>query len=460
MATTIIANATIVTGDPGRTIHHDGALAVQDDLIAAVGPTPEVMAQHPDAEVISGAGRAVFPGIVNCHAHLTAVINRGITEDFDFPTRLRFPMGVIDLLSEEETKTIAALGAIECIRTGNTTVLEIAGGIDVYAQEVAGAGLRLALAETTADGVTGPGFRPGEAVTDFSEALRDESLERATRLFEKWQGKEDGRITCFGSAQLVETSSPDLLRQVRDLAERYQTGYTIHLAQSRLEVESLMRTRGVRPTHYLFAHDFLGPGLVAAHCRYLDPSEIAVLGTTGTAVSHQPAMAARRAVIPPIPALRAAGCTVGLGTDNNSQDMVEVMRAALFTERILLQDATRPQPEDILEWATLRGATALGTKDTIGSLEVGKKADLFVVNTQRAHLVPTMRIVSAFVHNGQPGDIESVMVDGKFLMRDGQLLTLDEAAIVAEADRIGRRAWNRLVERYPNVPFPLSLAPG
>ncbi|MEE8363001.1 MAG: amidohydrolase family protein, partial [Dehalococcoidia bacterium] len=127
---------------------------------------------------------------------------------------------------------------------------------------------------------------------------------------------------------------------------------------------------------------------------------------------------------------------------------------------ILTGDATSPQPEDALEWATRGSAGILGFGDLIGSLEPGKKADLFVVNTRRAHLVPTTRIVSAFIHNGQPGDIESVMVDGCWLMRDGRVLTADEPAIIEEADRIGRRAWNRLVSEYPDVSFPVDIAPG
>ena len=246
---------------------------------------------------------------------------------------------------------------------------------------------------------------------------------------------------------------------MRELAERYGVGYTIHLAQSRMEVESMWRTRGVRSGFYLFTNDFLGPQLIAAHCRYVDDSEIALLGNTRTIVTHQPAMAANRGVIPPVPALRAAGCHIAMGTDNNTQDMVEAMRVGLLTERIIRDDGTKPQPEDVLKEATVNGARALGMEEQIGSLEVGKKADLFVVDTQRAHLVPTTRIVSGFIHNGQPGDIEAVMVNGKFIMRDHKVLTLDEEAIVAEADRIGRRAWNRLLQRYPNAPFPTRVAP-
>ena len=170
-------------------------------------------------------------------------------------------------------------------------------------------------------------------------------------------------------------------------------------------------------------------------------------------------MAARRAVIPPIPALRAAGCPIAMGTDNNSQDMLEVMRAGLLTERILRDDSTQPQPEDVLQETTRGGAYALRQSTALGSLEVGKKADLLVLNTQQAHLVPTLRIVSGWIHNGQATDIEAVMVNGRFLMRDRTVLTMDEARIVQEAERIGRRTWNQLLERYPSAPFPTRVAP-
>ena len=127
------------------------------------------------------------------------------------------------------------------------------------------------------------------------------------------------------------------------------------------------------------------------------------------------------------------------------------MRIGLVTERIQRDDATQPQPEDILRETTRGGAQALRQQAAIGSLEVGKKADLIVVDTQRSHLVPTLRIVSAWLHNGQPGDIEAMMVDGKFLMRDRQVLTLDEASLIQEAEKIGRRAWNQLLKRYPSA---------
>ncbi len=246
-------------------------------------------------------------------------------------------------------------------------------------------------------------------------------MKRIDDLFSAWHGKQQGRISVFPSAALAENISPELMHAVRAFAEKHDLGYTTHLNQSRTEVEFFRRYHGMRPAAFLQKHDYLGPRLFAAHCRYVDDSETALLGRSGTIISHQAAMAANRGVIPPIPALRAAGCPIANGTDNNTNDMVEVMRVALLTERIRRNDAApgvRPQPEDMLEDATLGGARALRQAKTIGALEVGKKADIIVLDTQKAHLVPAMRIVSAWIHNGQPSDVESVMVDGQFVMRN------------------------------------------
>jgi cytosine/adenosine deaminase-related metal-dependent hydrolase len=190
--------------------------------------------------------------------------------------------------------------------------------------------------------------------------------------------------------------------------------------------------------------------------RYVSDEDIAAFGASRSFLTHQAGMAANRGVIPPVPALRAAGAGIALGTDNNTNDVFSVMRTALLTERIARNDpfpGTLPQPEDMVEDATMGGARALGLQDRTGSIEIGKAADLIVVNTMAAHLVPYGRFISALVHNGQPSDIESSMVDGRFLMRDRKVLTYDEPAIIAEADKISRRIWTQVREAGPiNIP--------
>ena len=454
--TTIIKNTTIVTGDAHRTLLYGSAIVIEDERISELGDSEEIEPRYPAAEILDGRGKAVFPGLVNCHTHLLAVTDRGILEDFGFPTTLAFPVTGRSMLTPDERKVMALLAAIEAIRSGTTCLLEISSNIPEYADELAGTGLRLVLAENIND-IDEEEARRGSY--RFLEDKLDAGLQRSIDLIEKWHGRENNRVTCFVAPHAPENCSPNLLRHSREIADERGLGYTIHLSQSHIEIEAVMRTRGVRPTQYLFANGLLGPRLVAAHCRYVDASEIALLGQTGSAVSNNAAIAARRGAAAPAKEILDAGCNMGMGTDNMAEDMVEVMRTGLFAERVRRNDEMYPGPEDVLEWATSGGARALGMGDSIGSLEAGMKADLFMVDVMRAHLVPTNRIVSSFVHQGQPADITDVMVDGRWLMRDSKIKTIDEADIVRQAERIGHAAWSRVIEKYPDVPFPIRLPP-
>lgn len=296
----VIHNATIVTGDAGRTIHHGGAIAVDGDRVAAVGPTADVERRFPGAETIDALGKAVFPGFVNCHTHLWLTVARGIQEDFGFPSTLRFPTTVTAMLSAEENRVFALLGALEALRAGTTSVLEIGYRVPDYAEAVAATGQRTVFGQSTSDLEPG-GIPDGRFV--FSPARGEKTLQSVADVITRWHGAHDGRITCLVAAHAPEACSPENLRAARALAERHDVGTTIHLCQSRWEVESVMRVRGVRPTEYAFEHGFLGPRLVAAHCRFMAPSEVALLGQSGAAVSHNAAMAARRASAPPVQAL-------------------------------------------------------------------------------------------------------------------------------------------------------------
>jgi 5-methylthioadenosine/S-adenosylhomocysteine deaminase len=453
-STVVFSHTTVVTVDA---VHDDVALAVEGDKIAAIGATDTVLRTYPNANVYDGRGKALFPGLINCHAHMAAVLARGFNEDFGFPNSARLAVQPTSLLQGEENTLMVTVAALEAIRTGTTTIVENSGGIGRSAAALAQTGLRCVFAESIRDSENVAGPMSSEGLTKgaaprFSSKLRDEGMQRINDLFTSWHGAKQGRISVFPAAALAETASPELLQAVRAFAEKHDLGYTIHLSQSRAEVDFMVRHHGVSPPAFLAKHGFLGPRLFAAHCRYVDDADIALLGRSGTIVSHQAAMAANRGVIPPIPALRAAGCPIANGTDNNTNDLFEVMRVALLTERIRRDDANpglRPQPEDMLEDATKGGARAVRQEKLVGSLEVGKKADLLVVDTQRAHLVPAGRIVSAWIHNGQPSDIESVMVDGQFIMRNRKVLTMDEDRIIAEADKVGRRIWKQVLAAGP-----------
>jgi 5-methylthioadenosine/S-adenosylhomocysteine deaminase len=445
----VFTNTMIINPDE---VQRDAALAVQNDRIVSIGASADVLKQYPNADVYDGRGKALVPGLINCHAHLAATLARGFNEDFGFPNSAKLAVQPNSLLQGEEATLMATIGALEAIRTGTTTLVEMTGNISRNAAALARTGLRLVFAESIRDSENVPGpLAPAGLVASetprFSPKLRDEGMQRIHDLFSQWHGANQGRISVFPSAALAETSSPELLQAVRAFADKHDLGYTIHLSQSRAEVEFMRKHHGLTPPAFLDRYGFLGPRLFAAHCRYVDDADIALLGKTNTVVSHQAGMAANRGVIPPIPALRAAGCTIALGTDNNTNDTFEVMRIALLTERIRRDDpfpGVQPQPEDVLADATQGGARAVNQAQALGVLAVGRKADLLVVNTLRAHLVPAGRFLSAWIHNGQPSDIESVMIDGQFVIRSGKVLTLDEPALIAEADRVGRRIWDQV----------------
>ncbi|MEM6773456.1 MAG: amidohydrolase family protein [Pseudomonadota bacterium] len=457
----VFTHTTVVTNDPERRTLRDVALAVHRDVIAAIGATDEILQQFPGATVYDGRRKALLPGLINCHAHLAATVAKGFNEDFGFPNSLALDESPRSLLSREERTIMATLAAVEGLRAGTTTMVQNTGGIAADAAELAKTGQRWVFAEsvrdtTTVDGPMSPGRLNASVPPQFSEQLREESMQRISDLYERWHGRHDGRVSVFPAAALVELCSPALLRDVREFADKRDLGYTIHMTQSKAEVDYMLRYHGLRPALFLDRHGFLGPRLFAAHARYCDAQEIQALGKRSAIITHQAAMAANRGVNPPIVALRRAGCRIALGTDNNHTDMLHVMKTAIGLERIQRADpfpGTLPQPEDMLADACTGGAAAVNQENTLGSLEVGRKADLLVLDTFKPHLSPSGRILSAWIHNGQPSDIESVLVDGQFLMRDRKVLSINENALMEEAYRIGERVWQRILRNGP-LPLP------
>jgi 5-methylthioadenosine/S-adenosylhomocysteine deaminase len=459
--TVVFTNTTVVTNDAERRTLLNVALAVQGDRIAAIGETSEILARFPGAEIYDGSRKALLPGLVNCHAHLQQALDKGFNEDFGFPNSLVLPFSPASLISREESTIMSMVGALEGLRSGTTTMVQNVGGIANDAAALVTTGQRWVFAESvrdieTVDGPMSPPRLANSVPPRFSDQLRVEGMQRISDLFDAWHGYDNGRVQVFPAAALVELSSPQLLRDVREFADRHNLGYTIHMTQSQPEVDFMLRYHGVRPAIFLEQHGYLGPKLFAAHARYVDDTEIAALVRTNTLVSNQAAMAANRGVSPPITALRDAGVRICMGTDNNNNDMLHVMKTAISLERIQRNDeipGTLPQPEDMLNDACTGGAYAVNLPDDIGSLEVGKKADILVLDVMKPHLTPSGRILSAWIHNGQPSDIETVMVDGKFVMRNHRVLTVDETAIMEEAYQIGQRVWGRMLENGP-VPLP------
>ncbi|MDB5411796.1 MAG: 5-methylthioadenosine/S-adenosylhomocysteine deaminase [Rubritepida sp.] len=456
----LIHDTTVVTVDDADRIHYAAAIAIEGGRIAAIGPSAELLARYPDAERVDGRNRAVLPGFANTHTHFSLTLARGIFEDMSKsnlpPYRDLQPRLPLPKVSVEENRAMCRLGALEALRSGTTAVLEDGQAIAGYAQAMADTGLRLVLAERAWDKGSGTYGDPSGFIAN--PALAEASIARIERLHAEWHGAADGRVAVGIAAWSPDMCSPEMLRGLLDLQERADMLCTIHLNQLWGEVAAVESVRGMKPTEYLHANGFLNSRLVAAHCRCMVPEEEELLGRSGASVAFNSAIAARRGLSPRIGELEGLGCNISLGTDNMAEDMVEVMRTGLFMERVRRNDGREPTPEQALRWATRNGYAALGIPDG-GWLASGNRADLIMIRTDRAHLVPLMRLVSSFVHQGQGRDVESVMVDGRWILLDGEVLTMDEAALVEEADRIGRAAWSRLFAAQPELQVPAGFSP-
>jgi len=454
----VVHGVTIVTGDEAGTLVPDGALVVVDDRIAALGRAADVLPLHAAAERIEMPGRIVFPGLANTHTHLPRVLARGIYEDLSPPHTPPFTGGLAPLplpaLSADEERVMATLGALEAIRSGTTLVLEEGANLERYAGALADTGLRLLLCERAWDRARASIGQPGPFEQDAG--LAEQGIARIRELHARWHGRDDGRISVGVAAWAPDLCSPELLARVRKLQDELGAIATIHLSQVWGEVAAIREQRGVTPTEYVARCGLLSPRLIAAHCRCMTAAEEAMLGASGAVVAVNPAIAARRGLAARIDELERAGCLITLGTDNMAEDMVEVIRTAMFMERVRRADGRRPTPEQALAWATRNGYRALGITDG-GWLAPGNRADFIVVDFRRPHLVPALRPVSCFVHQGQAGDVESVMVNGRWIIRDRRVLTLDEAAIVGEAERVARAAWRRLFAERPELSRPPGI---
>jgi 5-methylthioadenosine/S-adenosylhomocysteine deaminase len=455
---TIIHDTTVVTADDAGTIHYGAALVVSGDRILAVGPSRELLSRHPSAERVSGRGRALMPGFANVHTHFTMTLARGIYEDLSPPHHPPFLGGLAELplppLDASERRVMAELAAVEAIRCGTTLVLEDGAGLESHMASLLRSGLRYLVCERAWDRANAGIGQPGPF--DVDPALGEATLARIADCHSRWHGADSGRIRVGLAAWAPDMCSPALLRRLREFQDRLGVIATIHLNQIWGEVAAVREQRGLLPTEYLAREGFLSDRLVAAHCRCMTADEERLLGASGAAVAFNSAIAARRGLSPRVSELESHGCLIAMGSDNMAEDMVEVTRTGLFMERVRRRDGRGPTPEEALAWATKNGYRALGVPDG-GWLAPGNRADLIVVDLARPHLAPALRVVSCFVHQGQAADVESVMVDGRWVMRDRRVLTLDEAAIVAEAERVARAAWRRLFDSRPDLVPPPGL---
>jgi 5-methylthioadenosine/S-adenosylhomocysteine deaminase len=452
----LITDTTIVTCDEERRIIERGAIAIIGDRIAAIGETAAVEQAYPDCERMSGRGLAVLPGFINAHTHTVLTALRGTVEDWDGEIIYRYMSPVSYAMSDHERAVMASLGCLEAIRSGATTLVDPFRHVPSYAAAMADTGLRLWLSESCAD-IDTRKIRFGEYGID--EAFGQGFLDRTQALIADWNGARNGRVNCQVAAHAPDNCSPAMLRKLKDLAERHGLTRTCHLAQSPGEIAAVKAAHGLTPAGYLDREGFLGPDLTCAHWTYCTPADIALLAERGVQMAHNPANSSRKGPhTVAIGLIRDAGVNIALGTDNMTEDLFHALKIGLILHRggrgRDTEGGLDPQPQDMLDMITRNGARSVGAQDQIGSLEAGKKADLTIIDLNQPVMRPLIRLVSNLVHYGHPGIVHSVIVDGAFVMRDRKVLTLDEQALLDEAQAVTQRVWERMIAANPDIAPP------
>jgi 5-methylthioadenosine/S-adenosylhomocysteine deaminase len=425
-ATLVVTGGTVVTLDPARRVLSPGAVAVNGTTIVAVD-TPAAIARRFNATTtIDATGQVVMPGLVNTHTHAPMVMYRGLADDLalmDWLQKYIFPAEA-STVSPEFVRVGTRLAALEMIRSGTTTYADMYYFEDEIGRETRKAGLRGVLGETII------GFPVADAKTPA------DSLALAERFMKEFAG--DGLVVPAVAPHSPYTVDTATLKACRQLSDRYNAPILIHVAETEDEVKTTRERYKLTPVDYLESIGFLGPRVVAAHAVWVTESETGVLKRRGVAVSHNPESNMKLASgTAPIPRYLAAGLTVGLGTDgaasNNDLDMFEAMRVTALLHKLESRDPRALPAPIVLEMATLAGARALGLADRIGSLEPGKRADLITVTMKDARETPMYNAVSHLVYVSKGDDVQNTIVNGRILMRDRKVLTLDEAAVLADA---------------------------
>ncbi|MDI7276931.1 MAG: amidohydrolase [Anaerolineae bacterium] len=437
----LIRHGAVITMDRERTILYDGAVAVDQGRIVALGPTDQIVQRYLGRETVDARHKAVLPGLVDTHHHFLQNLLKGMPDDLELVEWVgkvsspRIVLAVQGYLAGDTSLQIhsSRLGCVEALRSGITCLLNMEWATPPEVVEVfEGMGIRIvhALTLTDVDQWNREGMLlPGQVAMDLADAL----IERCRR-------SEGGRVSFRYGLACPNSCSGELIRRVRALATEKGVGIHIHIAETRFEWGNIHHLYGKTPTRYLYDLGLLGPDVLGAHCIWLSDSDIALLRETGTAVAHNPECNMKVADgIAPVARMLQAGVTVSLGTDscavNDNMDMFEAMRVAAFLQKVSRMDATALSAYEVLEMATIGGAKALGLSDEIGSLEPGKKADLIVVDLTGPHMRPINNLVNNLVYCASAAaDVDTVVVDGRVLVRDRRLLVADEQAVIAAAE--------------------------
>ncbi len=445
----LLTNAIVLTMDEEFHIFEPGAVAVQRDSIVAVGPAEEVLAAYTAAETVDCGGKVLMPGLVNAHTHVPMTLLRGLADDLRLDVWLLGYMMPVEreFVSPDFVRLGTLLACAELIRTGVTTFADMYYFEEDVARATAEVGLRALCAQTVLK------FPAPDAQS------YEESLAYARDFIQCW--KDHPLIVPSVAPHAPYTCTDEILRATAALAAEFDVPLHTHLSETAQEVENMRSAQGMPVIPYVKKQHLFDAKVLAAHCVHIDEGEMRTLLHHGAGVAHNPSSNLKLASgIAPVPKMLEVGVNVGIGTDgpasNNDLDMFEEVRLAALLAKGASGDPTAVPARTALAMATRIGAQAMHLGHLTGSLETGKRADLILVDITPLHNAPRFErdpegIYAQLVYAAKSTDVTDVMVNGRWLMRDRRLLTLDESALLAQAEDYARRIDTFLIQREQSV---------
>lgn len=437
----IIAGRYVVTMDAERRILEDAAVAIDKDRIVAVDTVETLRQRYPQCEEVGGGDFAILPGFVNSHMHLSCGLFRGYIDDMpllEHDVRFLFPGQ--RAMNDRNVYQASLLSSVELLKSGCTTTADAYLRPQATARAMVDSGIRGIVSPAMMD--TWLGGENGPLVSTTDGALRE-----VRELREKYHGAGDGRISVWVNPFTDLSASPELMKASGDLARQWGCGVQIHLCETLEGVNIVKRRHGMRVFEYaestgLF-HDNL---VVAAHCCWVSEPDIAIMKKHKIAVAYCPSSESKMADgLPPVPRLLSDGVNVSIAIDatcvsNSADPLREAKLGAVLQKVTYPYDSEILPAEEALEMITTQPARALGLEDEVGSLDVGKKADVIAIRIDGPHFVPLLRtprqtVINHLIYSASGRDVAHVFVDGKQLVRDGKLVHVDERQLVSDAQQ-------------------------
>ena len=426
----------------------DGAVVIEGSTIVAVGKTVDLVNEYGGAEYVFDAkGKAVLPGFVDAHVHTSNTLIRGEGQDvpeIEWMLKTQAPFGPHHKPGHRLIGN--ALGVLEAVKSGTTCFGEIGGNMAPAAENVfAPTGVRANLANTVNE--IGPGSRPDpHQPYIFFEDIGERKLKESIEFINKWDGAADGRITCMFSPHAADMMSEELLLRVKDEANKRGMMSHIHIAQGGREAIQIKLRFNTSTVRYLDSIDFLDNTIIGAHCHQTSDEEVALLAKRGMRYVSCPAsIAIIDGITPPLALyLASGGVSAGIGSDqasgNNHHNILVEMKVAALLNKCRHRDPTVLPAWKMLRIATIEGAETIGLGDSIGSLEPGKKADLIILDLKVPHMMPIIthpvrNVAPNIVYSARGDEVETVIIDGKIVVQDRNVLTMDEEKIMEDAQK-------------------------